>query len=44
MPVYVAVLIQKLWNLTNKYYDQSMQQKVLLNWTSSTRNHNFEIR
>ena len=39
MPVYVAVL----WNL-NKYYDQNMQQKFVLNWASSTRNHNFEIR
>ena len=44
MPVYVAVLSQKLWKLTNKYYDQNMEQKFVLNWASSTRNHNFEIR
>ena len=44
MPVYVAVLSQKLWNLTSKYYDQNMQQDFVLNWASSTRNHNFEIR
>ena len=44
MPVYVAVLSQKLWNLTNKYYDQNMQQKFVLNWASSARNHYFEIR
>ena len=44
MPVYVAVLSQKLWNLTNKYYDQNMQQKFVLNWASSKRKHNFEIR
>ena len=44
MPVYVAVLSQKLWNLTNKYYDQNMQQKFVLNWASSTRKHNFKIR
>ena len=44
MPVYVAVLSQKLWNLTNKYYDQNMQQKFVLNWASSTRKHNLEIR
>ena len=36
MPVYVAVLSQKLWNLTNKYYEQNMQQKFVLNWASST--------
>ena len=44
MPVYVAVLSQKLWNLTKKHYDQIMQQNFALNWASSTRNHNSEIR
>ena len=39
MPVYVDVL----WNL-NKNYDQNMQQKFVLNWASSTRKHNLEIR
>ena len=44
MLVYVAALSQKLLNLTNKYYDQNMQQVSVLNWASSTKNHNFEIR
>ena len=29
MPVYVSVFSQKLWNLSNKYYDQNMQQKFV---------------
>ena len=44
MLVYVAALSQKLLNLTNKYYDRNMQQVSALNWASSTKNHNFEIR
>ena len=44
MLVYVAALSQKLLNLTNKYYDQNMQQVSASNWASSTKNHNFEIR
>ena len=28
MPVYVAVLSQKLWNLTNEYYDQNMEENL----------------
>ena len=43
MPVYVAVLSQKLWDLTNKYYDQNVQQNFVWTWASSTRNHNFEV-
>ena len=31
MLVYVAALSQKLLNLTNKYYDQNMQQVSALN-------------
>ena len=37
----VSICTQNLWNLTNKYYDQNMQQKLMFNWAFSTRNHNF---
>ena len=37
MLAYVAVFIQKLRNLTNKYHDQNMQQKFVLNWATSTK-------